>query len=140
MSVTRLTGHSLSISLDSKEYSAEVASYELYDDEKDSGTVTFGDPGGGVQPMLKVSLIQSLSAQSLHQTIYDNPGKRDVPFVLAPSGNTTPSADNPIFKGSLHFPLLRPTISSEAQAEDSTVEIEFTIASVTKVTAPGEES
>ncbi|MCI7551647.1 MAG: hypothetical protein PUK40_02130 [Actinomycetaceae bacterium] len=139
MAFNRLTGHSLIIKLDGKEYAAEVASYELYDDEKDAGTVTFGDPGGGVQPMLKVSFVQSLSAQSLHQTVFDNPGKRDVPFVLAPSGNETPGADNPIFTGLLNFPVLRPTISSEAQAEDSTADIEFTISTLEKKTS-GEAS
>ena len=136
--VSRLSGAALPLTIDGSEYKAEITSWELSEEEKDSKIVTFGD-ASAAQAKLKVGFVQSLAAESLHQKVYDNPGKRDVPFKLAPSGNTTPAANNPVFEGTLHFPKLRPTISMEAKSDGGTADIEFTIAAMTKNTGTARE-
>lgn len=136
--ITRLSGAALSLTIESKEYMAEISSWELSEEEKDQGTVTFGDASAS-QPILKVTIVQSLAAESLCQKVYDAPGKRNVAFKLAPSGDTTPAADNPVFEGTLHFPNLRPTIGMEAKAEDGTTDIEFVVADIAKKTSVGGE-
>ncbi|MDD7465985.1 MAG: hypothetical protein PUK59_07135 [Actinomycetaceae bacterium] len=137
--ISRLNGAALSLTIDGEEHMAEVSSWELSEEEKDQGTVTFGD-ASAAQPKLKVTIIQSLAADSLCQKVYDSPGKRNVPFKLAPTGDTTPTRDNPVFDGTLHFPNLRPTLGMEAKAEDGTTDLEFILATIDKKTSAEAEA
>ena len=43
MAVKRLSGKTLSITVDAKEYSAEVSEYKYKEEKKDAGTITFAD-------------------------------------------------------------------------------------------------
>lgn len=135
MASKRLNGSALSLTIDSKEHMADIASYTITDEERDEGTRTFGDGAGGGQAKLTVETIQSLAAESLHQIVWDNPGRTDVAFKLAPAGNKSPSTAEPHFTGTLDFPALRPELGLEAGAKDGTTQIEFTIQTIKKVTA-----
>lgn len=135
-SFKNLTGAALSLTVDGQEYNGQISSYQLFEEEKDKGLVTF-TAQSGAQAKLKVALVQSLESKSLHQILFDNPGRKNVSFILAPSGDTTPAPDNPIFEGTLHFPLLRPQIGMEAKSEGETVEVEFIIADYKKKTSAG---
>lgn len=135
MTSKRLNGLSLSLTIDSKEHMSDIASYTITDEERDEGTRTFGDGAAGGQPKLTVETIQSLAAESLHQIVWDHPGRTDVPFKLAPAGNKAATAEEPHFTGTLDFPTLRPELGMEAGARDATTSIEFTIQTIEKVTA-----
>lgn len=135
MTSTRLNGSSLSLMIDSKEHMADIASYSITEEKRDEGTRTFGDGAGGGQAKLTVETIQSLDSSSLHQIVWDNPGRTGVAFKLAPAGNKSASTSAPHFTGTLDFPNLRPEIGLEAGARDATASIEFTIQTIKKVTA-----
>lgn len=129
MAVKRLSGKTLSITVDAKEYSAEVSEYKYKEEKKDAGTITFADAQAGNtgQGILEITIVQSLDAASFHQVLMDNPDKRDVPFRLAPGGNAEPSAALPHFVGTLDFPKFRPELGIKAGDDDSTVEVEFKV-------------
>lgn len=134
---TRLTGSTLSLKINNKEYNADIAEYEYSEEDKDSGTLTFADAAGGATGTgkLKVVFVQSLDADSLHQQIMDSPGQRDVKFILAPYGNAAASATQPHFTGTLDFPRLRPSLGIKAGDADNTSEVEFKVTEWKKVTA-----
>ncbi|ALD74580.1 hypothetical protein [Trueperella pyogenes] len=132
MTSTRLTGAALSLMIEEKEYMADISSWKLGEEEKDQGTRTFGDQIGGGQSKLTVETIQSLAATSLHQVVWDNPGKTGVAFTLAPAGNKKATAEQPHYTGKLNFPKLRPEIGLEAGAEDATSSIEFIVTEIKK--------
>ncbi|XCB30285.1 hypothetical protein RQN30_02305 [Arcanobacterium hippocoleae] len=132
--IARLTGASLSFKLDSQEYMAEISSWELSEEEADKDIQTFADESSAKQK-LKIAFLQSLQATSLHQVLFDNPGRKNVQFKLIPSGNIELSTDNPAYQGTLNFPKLRPTVSAEAKSEGSTTEVEFDIVTFQKVTS-----
>ena len=133
----RITGSTLSLKIGDVEYNADVSEYNISEDDKDSGTLTFADAAGGKSGALKLSVtfVQSLDAQSLHQQLMDNPGRADVSFVLAPYGNAKASAEAPHFTGKIRFPRNRPDLGIKAGDEDNTSEAEFSISEWKKVTA-----
>ena len=67
--------------------------------------------------------------------VFDNPAKDNVPFVLAPHGNDTPTVDEPHWVGTLAFPKLRPSLGIKAGDDDATTELKFTIRTREKKTA-----
>lgn len=123
---TRLNGSTLSLEVDGKEYNTDVSEWELSEEEKDGGTVTFADAANGTTGQLKLSVtaIQSLDVDSLHQVVMDNPGKRNVAFKLAPAGADKAS---PYFEGKLDFPKMRPNMGLAAGDNDATTEMEFNV-------------
>ncbi|MCI7688944.1 hypothetical protein [Trueperella pyogenes] len=134
---TRISGKTLSLKVDGTEYAAEIAEYELSDNEKDGGTVTFkaAEDGSGVAQTLKVTFVQSLDASSLHQAIYDHPGKTGVPFLIAPFGNAEASPSQPHITGTCDFPRLRPKLGLKAGDIDATAEVELAVSSSKKITS-----
>ncbi|MDY5127463.1 MULTISPECIES: hypothetical protein [unclassified Actinotignum] len=136
MAATRLSGSALYLTVEGVDYASEISSWEYSEDEKESGTVTFGDSTSAAGK-LKVVFVQSIESASLHQVIMDHPGKRNVAFVLAPAGNKTPSAEQPHWTGKVAFPKTRPTMGLAAGDVDATSEVEFTVTDWAKVTTPG---
>lgn len=132
----RLNGYGLSLIIDGQEYNMDTNSWEITEEEKDAGTLTFADAAAGStgQVMLNTTVVQSLDADSLHQIVSDNVGKRNVPFTLAPAANSEPSPSEPHFTGMLNFPKLRPSFGIEAGEEDATTEIAFTCTEFKKLT------
>lgn len=132
--VARLNGYALSLKLDGTEYMAEISEWKKTDSEKDSGTVTF-DNKGGVNETISVTIIQSLDAAALMMQVYNNPGKRDVPFTLAPAGNEDATQNQPHITGKLNFPKLRPEMGQKAGEKDGTTEISFEVIESSLVTS-----
>ncbi|WP_455952504.1 hypothetical protein [Arcanobacterium haemolyticum] len=132
----RLSGSTLSLKINEQEYNADIAEYKYSEEDKDSGTLTFADAAGGATGTgkLTVELIQSLDSDSLHQQVMDNPGKKDVSFVLAPFGNSKASVTQPHFTGKLSFPRLRPELGIKAGESDATTSVEFKVSEWKKVT------
>lgn len=130
MAIQRLRGSKLVLKIDNVDYAAEISEWKFPKEEtKDAGTKTFGDvmKGSVGKATLEVTIVQSTSAEALLMKVFDNPGKDNVPFVLAPHANDTPTVDEPHWIGTLAFPKLRPAIGIKAGDDDSTTEIEFTI-------------
>lgn len=93
----RIYGKKLGLTINGKDYWADMASYELAPDKGDP--VTFGDAASGATPWkLKLKAIQSTDATSFWSEVWDNSGKT-VAFILAPHGNKTASAAQPHFTG-----------------------------------------
>ncbi|VDG76912.1 Uncharacterised protein [Actinobaculum suis] len=138
----RLTGSTLSLIIDGNEYKQDVSEYEYSEDEKDSGTLTFADAAAGAiaSGKLKVTMIQSLDTDSLHQVMMEHPGKRAVPFTLAPLGNSSPSPTQPHFTGTVDFPRTRPSLGLAAGDDDATTEVELKVTGWKKITSPGSRS
>lgn len=113
---TRLKGNALALKFGSPatDYWCDATSVVLDNEEADSDTVTFCDAaaGGGRQFFLTINAIQSLQSSSFWRYTWANTGA-EVPFTYAPAGNTTPSADQPHFTGTVKIGP-KPTVGGEA--------------------------
>lgn len=125
----RLAGATLSLTIGGTEYMADITNYSLEWDDADSGTITFADAasGGKFQATLKGSAIQSTTSTSLWTYAWLNTGVTAA-FKLAPNGNTTASADNPIFSGNVKIGA-RPSLGGDAQisGDDWSFDFEWTV-------------
>lgn len=94
----RIKGQKLGFQIQGKAVWPDMSGAELSPSSDDS-YATFGSILAGGTPMqLKVSGVVSTAATSLWRLLFDNVGK-DLPFVFAPNGNETPSADQPHYVG-----------------------------------------
>lgn len=134
---TRLQADSLILTIDGKDYAADITEWEISFEEADKDTLTFAEvnQGGGDVGKLKVTAIQSTDPTSLHRIIWANAGRKKVPFVIAPHGNKAASATQPHITGTLDIGL-RPKQGSQAGKKSPTFEYEFeaTVAKEWKVT------
>ncbi|PYY63351.1 hypothetical protein DEJ30_13975 [Curtobacterium sp. MCPF17_003] len=124
-----MSGTTLSFLLGTTEYKADATNVTLTWDDADSGTVTFADAeaGGKFQATLSGTAIQSTTATSFWTYAWLNVGTT-VAFKLAPNGNTTASADAPIFSGNVKIGK-RPDLGGDAQisGDDWTFDFEWTV-------------
>ena len=94
----RLRGKKRGFSINSKEVWPDMSSAELAAADSSDGD-TFGSiQAGGTTMKLSLSAIQSTAKTSLWRFLFEHVGET-VPFVFAPHGNTTPTADEPIITG-----------------------------------------
>lgn len=134
----RLKGDRLAFTVAGTDQAADCTNVVLTWDDADSGTVTFADAakGGAFGAKLKGTAIQSTDAASFWSWAWDNVGKI-VAFKLAPWANTTPTAAQPHFTGSVKIGK-RPDLGGDAQitGDDYTYDFEWAVqGDVTKVTA-----
>lgn len=95
---TRIKGQKLGFQINGRPVWPDMSEAELSPSSDDS-YATFGSIQAGGTPMkLKVAGIVSTAATSLWRLLFDNVGK-DLPFIFAPNGNDTPSADQPHYVG-----------------------------------------
>lgn len=108
-------------------------------EDKDDSDLTFAEAASGAvqNPVLKIKLIQSTAAASLHQFLFDNQGEV-VEAVYAPHGNASPSTTQPHFKVTNLKIEGIPEIGGDATRERTGFETEVEIGSqdgtVTKIT------
>lgn len=104
---------------------ADVTSYSIEPKEADSDTTTFEDAskGGGVDWLLKITAIQSTDATSFWMMAWSKSGT-DVPFTLAPHGNTTPTAAQPHFTGTVTIGM-KPKLGGDAGQGAFTFDVEW---------------
>lgn len=116
MGSTRIKGSALSLTFGGTDFWADVSAVTLENDEAESGVITFADAAniGLRQYKIKGSAIQSLQTTSFWRYVWDNSGSV-VAFRYAPAGNTTPSADQPHFTGTVRIGA-KPTVGGEAGA------------------------
>lgn len=113
-----------------RDHWADITSWNLYNEEADSDVTTFADAAGGGarQWKLDLSAIQSTDTESFWSYVWANSGETVV-FAVAPHGNSTATAAQPHFTGSLKIGP-QPNIGGEAGTGaftfDSTHEVQGT--------------
>lgn len=127
---TRMRGDELlTFKVGTTDFVGDCTSAKLTWDDADSGTVTFADAaaGGAFQGTLAGSGVQSTDSASFWAWAWDNVGKL-VPFIFAPHGNATPSADQPHFTGTVKIGK-RPDLGGDAQidGDDWTFDFEWKV-------------
>lgn len=133
----RIYGNRLGLTINGKDYWSDIGKYELAEKEADKDVVTFADAASGASAgwILKGSAIISFKAGSFWDMVWQNKGKT-LPFILAPHGNKTATADQPHFTGKIKI-TSRPSINSEA-GDEKGAQFDFewaTDGDVAKVTA-----
>ena len=124
---TRIYGAALILKIDGKDQAADITEWELEHESADKENLTFAEvaTGGSDKGKLKVTGIQSTDENSLWRLIWNNAGRKDLPFVIAPHGNATPEAKKPHIAGTLDIGL-RPKSGGAADPKKSyTFEHEF---------------
>lgn len=131
----------LKIEVDGTEYTAVVSNARITTAESDSDFVSFADAaaGGARDYALALTLAQDAAASSLWTMIWAEAGT-EVPVTVMPYGNTTPTATEPHFEGTVT--IQEPDgdlLGGEANASTSakfTVEVSWPFtAKPTRVTA-----
>jgi hypothetical protein len=111
---TRIKGSALKLTIDSVDYWADATSVVLENEEATDGATTFADAqaGGARTYYFTVNAIQSTEEESLWRYLWENTGDI-VSYVYAPHGNTTASANEPHFTGTVRIPA-KPAVGGEA--------------------------
>lgn len=126
---TRIKGTKLALTLGTPgvDYWADITQYELNNDEADSDVTTFEDAAGGGARQYKLTgtAIQSTDLASFWRYVWENTGE-EVPFTLAPHGNTVATAAQPHFVGLVTIGP-KPTIGGEAGTGAFTFEFEWDV-------------
>lgn len=94
--MARITGRLLTLEIDSTDYSGQASNAAIASAESDADFLSFAEAaaGGARDYNLNLTVAQDLAAGSLFREIIDNVGDT-VPFVIAPYGNETPTAEQP---------------------------------------------
>lgn len=113
------------------EFSADLISWTIENEEADSDVITFEDAasGGSRQFYLRGSAIQSMADTSFHTYVWENSGQTGVPYTIAPAGNAAASESEYHLVGTLTIGP-KPTIGGEANASSTSAfvfEFEFEI-------------
>lgn len=125
-----LTARSLKITIDAVERYAEVFAAAVNADDAEADEVTFAEAaaGGARSYVLALTLTQDMAAGTLWTSIFEEAGT-DVPVVIMPYGNASPSASQPHFTATASIREPNGTmIGGEADANPLTrfnVEVEW---------------
>lgn len=131
MGSTRIKGTKLKLDLGTtpgpKDYWADLTAYKLAGSDADKDVTTFEDAmgGGGKAYKLSGTGVQSTDETSFWSFVYDNVGA-EVPFTLAPHGNTEPSKAKPHFTGTVKIGV-RPDLGGEAGEGAFTFDFEWDV-------------
>lgn len=121
----------LTLGTPGSDYSADLISWTIENEEADSDVITFEDAenGGGRQFFLRGSAIQSTATAAFWTYVWENSGDTEVPYTIAPHGNAVATTSQPHFVGTLTIGP-KPTIGGEASASKTsafTFDFEFEI-------------
>lgn len=102
---SRIFANKLKLTVDGTDYWADLSSVVLASEPASTDQTTFAEAaaGGAVDWYITVSGIVSLDANSFWRTMWNNAGD-EVPFEIAPFGNTTATSTQPIFEGTCRIP------------------------------------
>lgn len=136
MGSNRITGTKLKLTLGTPgtDYWADLTAYTLDNEEADADVTTFEDAsnGGAVQHKLAGTAIQSTDAASFWMYVWENTGQ-EVPYTLAPHGNTVPTVAQPHFAGTVTIGK-KPTLGGEAGTAPYTFDFEWDCTEPTLIT------
>lgn len=111
---------SLTLGSPGAEFSADVISWSIENEEADSDVITFEDAasGGSRQFFLRGSAIQSTADASFWRYVWENSGDTGVAYTIKPHGNSVATEAQPHFVGTLTIGA-KPTIGGEASTSSS---------------------
>lgn len=123
--MARIKGNKLTIAFDSDDYSAHLKSLKLTQGEADSDFTSFADAaaGGSYEWTMTGSAAQDTDSDSFWSMVWDNTGA-ELPFIVAPHGNTTPTAAQPHFTGTVKIGV-KPPIGGDAGEDVFEFDIEW---------------
>lgn len=123
--MARLKGNKLTIKYGATDYTAHLTSLRIEEQESDGGLVTFGDAaaGGSTESVMTGSAVQDFASASFWSVVWDSSGD-ELAFVMAPYGNTVPSATEPHFTGTVRIGL-KPAIGGDAGEDEFEFDFEW---------------
>jgi hypothetical protein len=95
---TRIKAQNIIFEIDGDPYECDANMVELTLGDAPGDIQTFCEVRVGGEWALQLDGITSGDATSLYRILWDNFGT-DLPFTIAPNGNTVPSADEPHYTG-----------------------------------------
>lgn len=104
---TRIKAQNIKFKIGATDYACDANSVVLELGDAPGDVQTFCETRVGGQWSLRLDGIASGDDDSLYQVLWNNFGST-VAFTIAPNGNSTPSADQPHYKGSIVFDQLPP--------------------------------
>lgn len=130
-------GASLTLTINSVDYTVETKKVEIVAEEADNDATTFGDlaAGGSYDYFMDVEAISDYADGSFWEYVWSNEGDSSVAYSLKPYGNATASTSEPHFTGTLTVPAGAAGVGGTAD-ETFTFEVRFELAGKpTRVTA-----
>lgn len=100
--MSNIDKRSLTLTIDGTDYTAVVSNVTITSAESENDFVTFANAaaGGARDYKLKLTLAQDAATGTLWRKIWDSAGS-DVPALVRPYGNTTATAAQPHFSGTV---------------------------------------
>jgi len=124
---TRIKAQNIIFKIGSTDYACDANMIELTLGDAPGDVQTFCETRVGGEWALQLDGITSGEDTSLFRVLWDNFGT-EVAFVIAPNGNTTPTADAPHYEGTVIFDQLPPLSlnSNETALFSVTLEVKNT--------------
>ena len=121
---TRIKAQNIIFEIGSDNYECDATNIELASQDAPGDVRTFCEMTVGQEWTLTLEGITSGDATSLYRVLWANFGS-DAVFTIAPNGNTTPTADEPHYTGTVKFDALPPL--SLVSNETSTFSVQLTV-------------
>lgn len=102
---TRIKATNIKFKIGATEYSCDANMVQLSTQDMAGDSRTFCEVAVGQEFLLQLDGITSIDSDSLYQVLWANYGT-EVAFSLAPAGNTTATAEQPIYEGTVIFDKL----------------------------------
>jgi hypothetical protein len=124
---TRIKAQNIKFTIAGTDYACDATSVVLELGDAPGDVQTFCEVRVGGEWALNLEGITSGDATSLYQVLWNNFGSTAT-FVIAPNGNTSPSADQPHYEGTVVFDELPPLnlTSNEVSAFAVTLQVKNT--------------
>ena len=104
---TRIKATNIIFKIDGTDYACDANMVELATEDAPGDVQTFCEVSVGQQWTLQLDGITSGDSTSLYRILWDNFGNH-AEFIVAPSGNSAPSTDQPHYVGTVVFDQLPP--------------------------------
>lgn len=125
---TRIKAQNIVFTIDAVDYACDATSVSLELGDAAGDVRTFCETSVGKQWALNLEGITSGKDGSLYRVLWDNYGS-EVAFTIAPNGNTTASADQPLYSGTVVFSELPPLSLTSGEIATFTIALEVSNAS-----------
>jgi hypothetical protein len=124
---TRIKAQNIKFTIAGTDYACDATSVVLELGDAPGDVQTFCEVRVGGEWALNLEGITSGDSTSLYQVLWNNFGSTAT-FVIAPNGNTSPSADQPHYEGTVVFDELPPLnlTSNEVSAFAVTLQVKNT--------------
>ena len=121
---TRIKANDIKFKIGATEYACDATNIELASQDAPGDVQTFCEQQVGQEWTLTLEGITSGDSDSLYRVLWANFGETGT-FTIAPNGNTTASANQPHYEGTVKFDALPPL--SLVSNETSTFSVTLTV-------------